>query len=604
MSRNKIRQNEMITPVLDVVELKSQLSRESWSDVFLSTHPNQAMQAFYDILNRYIDECSVVRRAKKKRNPKIKPWITHGIIVSIHKRNTLYQHWRKYEDRCKNRSLSVCNGLKTSYITYRNMLSSLIKRCKREYYENQLRLSSGCAKKLWNVVNQITSRKAPKSTEIDRLEENGEMVTDRGRIPTMLNEYFVGIANKLVEQMGNPTSQHPRGEIAGSTLVNMGVWDNITDTEVGTLIDELKNSSAVGPDGIKAETLKSIKEFVVKPLCYVINLTMNTGVFPASLKDSIVVPVHKGGTPLLMNNYRPISLVSQLAKVFEKAIKRRLLSYVTNKDILAANQYGFRAGMGTEDALYKLTSTVSERLDQGENVLTVFLDLRKAFDTVNHDILLKGIERQGIGGNCIALLADYLRDRTQRTRVNGEQSQVLTVEHGVPQGTVLGPLLFLLYINDLCRMDIPGQIVTFADDTSITVCGQTWIEVYEKVSECLKKVNSWLKKNLLSLNYEKTVYVPYSLDRRKAPREYIPIRIHDELCEEDCSNCAEVKRVQNVKYLGVYIDSHLKWTKHVDYVTRRLRGQYYIYKRLIDVVGLDVVKMVYYSLTQSIITYG
>jgi hypothetical protein len=360
---------------IDIDKLNELLERELWVGVFDENDPHEAMKGFYDVLNACISNSKIEKVVNGNKFRKIKPWITRGIVISIQKRSRLYSNLKNHERYSNRMGLPINEALRGSYITYRNMLNNLIRNCKKTYYENRLKQSSGNAKDIWKIVNEITARNSAIRTPINKLKLGNEIVTDSPTMANMFNKYFTNIASSLMEEMN--CSAVTEGRDISLNAVNgrsncLTELENITEGELGFYIDELKNYTAVGPDEISVEILKGAKRHILAPLRYLINLSLNAGIFPAPLKQSTVIPIYKAGSPFSMNNYRPITLVSQIAKIFEKAIKRRLLKFFDREKIISGNQYGFRSDMGTEDALYRLTSYVGEKLEQKKTYCQYF----------------------------------------------------------------------------------------------------------------------------------------------------------------------------------------------------------------------------------------
>lgn len=377
--------------------------------------------------------------------------------------------------------------------------------------------------------------------------------------------------------------------------------------EITKIINSLKPSSAPGWDKIDNQLLKKGKHILTPAIAHLCNLSLSSGVVPDSFKSAYVCPIHKTGDPLLTSNYRPISLLSSISKIIEKVVNKRLLAYLEAEGLLSQNQYGFRNNRSTDVAVANLANCVTENLDAGNRCAGVFLDLAKAFDTVSRPILLRKLEALGIRGVALEWFHSYLSNRQQRVKVCDVTSELSEVEFGVPQGSVLGPTLFLVYINSLCSLQLPQtEIFSFADDTALIFHGKSWKDVSKIAETNMKIVSEWLQNNLLTLNTDKTKLVPFYISKRSAPDNDFSVNIHQ--CQlslpayQGC-NCPLLEQVAHIKYLGICIDSGLTWNKQIDTLCGRLRKMMHIFKRLRSVTDVQTIRLVYKALCQSIISY-
>ena len=280
----------------------------------------------------------------------------------------------------------------------------------------------------------------------------------------------------------------------------------VTNIELIRIIQDIKNG-ATGYDEISASALKLVSCHVVVPLVYLCNLSIDQGVFPKELKLANVLPLYKTDDPFLFNNYRPVSVLSILSKVFERIMYSRMLEYLETYKILINNQFGFRKYHSLYMALMVLMNELITSLENGESVIGVFLDFSKAFDTVDHRILLNKLEHYGIRGNALSWFQSYLTERKQYVTYNGATSTTRSIKCGVPQGSILGPLCFLIYINDLFLVCDNCTPILFADDTNLFIRGDDFNHVQELLNVELSNISQWLITNKLSLNVKKTHYM-------------------------------------------------------------------------------------------------
>lgn len=376
------------------------------------------------------------------------------------------------------------------------------------------------------------------------------------------------------------------------------------ESEIERLVLNIRDDCAVGYDQISGRFLKQNREKLIPAITFICNLSIETGVFPDIYKKSVITPIHKSGDRDSVENYRPISLLPIMSKILEKLMNKRLVDYLNSNNLLSSCQYGFRLGRSTDDAVHELTDFVARRLDAKNKTISVFLDLAKAFDTVSVTILLDRLERIGVRGVAHQLFSSYLKNRTQVVKIGQITSSELPVTYGVPQGSVLGPTLFLVYINQLCETQLRnGKLIAFADDTALLFHASNWCEAYQYAQEGLNKVSNWLSRNSLALNVSKTKYLTFSIDRRGQPSDHKLIS-HSNICysKTHCS-CPQLTHSDTIKYLGVIVDSHLNFYAHLDLVTSRVRKLIYVFKTLRHLADLKILRMVYQSLCQSILCY-
>ena len=465
-----------------------------------------------------------------------------------------------------------------------------IKKSKKQYYADYFSENINNIKKTWEGIRKIVNIKKS-GTSTTQLKIGGKIVDNEEEIATNFNDFFVNVGPSTDESIpvapGMSANRFLKDRIETNFIIA-----HISNDEIIDIINKLENKST-GPSGIPLRLLSLIPDLIIIPLAHIINLSFSTGEFPNLLKIVKVIPIHKGGSTQDMNNYRPISLLSIFDKIIEKIMHKNLYAFLESNDILFKNQYGFRKNNSTVYALAEITEKIKNSIDNGLFGCGIFIDLRKAFDTVNHNILLSKLEHYGIRGHLLNWFQSYLSNRKQYVTINAFSSDFKPITCGVPQGSVLGPLLFLLYINDLPNISKKLNFYLFADDTHIYHECKSIQELEKVTNKELKKLSFWLNINRLSLNIDKTNYMifhPYN----KPVKQNVTILINKKAISEKDS----------LKYLGVVIDSTLSWKQHINAISKKISRSIGIMYKLRPYLPLQIMKNLYYSLVYSHIVYA
>jgi hypothetical protein len=489
------------------------------------------------------------------------------------------------------------NELKNSYTRYRNTLNKLISITKSSFYRAKLNEHRSNSKELWKCMKDIIGIDKTKNEQI-KINLN------------TLNHFFVDVGKSYAEKIPPLTDTRSDALLYGRQCrVDQSLFlTPVSEIEVEQVISTLKNSSSPGPDGVTNNTIKIISNLISSPLTFIINKIFETGKFPMLFKIARIKPLYKAGNPNLAENYRPISLISNFSKITEKLIKIRLLSFIEKFNIIEMNQYGFLKDKNTEKALSDFVDEIFDNVNVNRKCLTVFIDLAKAFDTVPHSDLLNKLEGSGIRGTALELFKSYLNGRTQYiVDSNGCCSNsMITNNFGLPQGTVLSPILFILYVNDMLKLKLDNcKIISFADDTALIFNDITWNSVYSTAEKGLTNLKKWLDSNTLSMNILKTKYIAFSPTVMGRPPDCLGLRLH--VCDGsniDICGCQLLERVSQTKYLGIIVDENLRWEPHIQYLCKRLRFSSHMFYRARTVLNVRELKILYFSLVQSILQYG
>lgn len=577
----------------DYNKVYEEINIADFSKVITLTDANESANALISVIQNITNlHTQIIRIPKKVRN--IKPWITPGLVRCIRHRDRLHKRVKKSPDN---------DILRTTYCRYRNFCNNLLKRLKRAYEKTELEKCKNNRKALWNTIKKIANISKVTSPPVELLNSSPNPKESCNKIC----KYFANIGKNLATAVMTtyaPSSSSAHVKIPTKSL-NSFVMLKVDEAEVEGALMSLRSDCAVGWDGITSKLLKACRHKLAPLITHVFNCSFATAIVPDAFKIAIIHPIYKNGDRDCVNNYRPISVLPAISKIFEKILNSRLLKYLEHNNILAANQYGFRAGISTEDAVSDLTECISRKLDRKQKCLGIFLDLTKAFDTVSVPILLSKLENVGVRGLQHDIFKDYLNNRKISVKVDTHLSDAESITYGVPQGSVLGPTLFLVYINELCKLSLPNaEIFTYADDTAIVVYGQTWTAVKDHAESSLRTIMNWLNSNCLTLNMSKTHFIPFSITSASKPPTTFTITAHtciDQLVHP-CT-CTMISRMTNVRYLGVQIDDGMNWHMQLASLAARVRKLIYVFKHLRECADSSTLSMVYLALCQSIINY-
>ena len=494
-------------------EFENELKLINWTELFIGKTSEDCYNIFFNSIEKLLDEMAPIRRLSKKEISLLKrPWITNGLLKSMHNRDQTHSLFVKENDP------ETKDELFKIYKRKRNLVKILIRRSKKAYYAAYFEENKSDVKKTWEGIRNIVNISKKSRVSPIQINYKNEVKTRKNDMARALNDFFVNIGNMVEEKI--PSGNIPCIDYMGERNVKTIFLKPVDNGEVISLVSQLKCLlKACGPNSIPNKILKNNIEPLVGPLVYLLNLSLEQGNFPQLLKKADVAPIFKEKDKRKCENYRPISLLSNISKLFERAMHNRLYDFLENSDVLYDLQFGFRKQYSSNHALLSIVEGIREKLDNKTFSCGVFIDLEKAFDTVNHEILFKKLEHYGVRGVANQWFRSYLSSRTQRVKLDGVSSEFLNISCGVPQGSILGPLLFLIYINDMHRSVKYSLVHHFADDTNLLCSDKNPDLLKKKMNADLRLIFQWLCANRLSLNVTKTEFIIF-----KPPRSHLQNR--------------------------------------------------------------------------------
>ena len=571
-------------------EFEETLKELNWNNILKTEDkdPNKSMDNFYQQINYLLDEFAPYKKITKKQfRLKSKPWINNEILTKIKQRDKLFHKYCKEKD--SNKKVELHN----EYKIIRNVITKLKRNSKIEFYKNYFQMNTNKLSAVWKGIRALVNLNTKTRKDIKIIDVKGANITDPKNIAQHFNEYFTNVGPSIDKKIHQ--SKYDFHHYLNKVRTDKTFFISPTEPqEVFNIIHSLDINKSLGPNSIPVYILKVFNNFFSENLSKIINISFETGIFPDLCKVAKVIPIYKKENPLLCSNYRPISLLPIFSKIFEKIIYKRMFCYLTKNNFIYKRQFGFRENHSTNHALISITETIKADIDKGNVVGGIFLDLQKAFDTVNHTILCSKLSYYGFRGKINDLIQSFLSNRHQYVTINGFDSSQLEIKCGVPQGSTLGPLLFLLYINDL-RYSLKKSIAShFADDTSITFSSKKIKTVETILNTDLKSISDWLKANRLSLNVDKSKLLIFRSKQRKLDLNNISIKIEG----------SRLIPCDSVKYLGLYLDKNLSWDFHVNQLSKKLSRTNGILSKIRHFVTMKILISLYYSIFYSHILYG
>jgi hypothetical protein len=550
-----------------------------WNTVLNNHNCKEAYSVFHNKFSHIYNECFPIRIGKLGYKSR-KPWLGLALKNSIKRNNKLYYLFKRYP--------SEENELR--YKQYKKLLNRCIKEAEREHYRYLFETYKFNLKKSWQVIKEVINKQKNLGSSHE-FTINGKNISNGKLIAESFNNYFINIGRTLSQKIA-PSSQHPLSFMNTINAAHSIFMEPTNELEIKQIITLLRTSSP-GYDGICAKVIKNTYTCYIDILVHLVNLMLNQGKFPNELKIARVIPVFKSGDPSSISNYRPISVLPFFSKVFEKVIYKRLVNFIDHNQIFYKYQFGFREGHNTTLALFTLTDKIIEGFNEGKYTLGIYLDYRKAFDTVNHDILLQKLHKYGIRGTAHHLICDYLTNRSQFVNYNHTTSNESFINCGVPQGSILGPILFLLYINDIYLVSPSTFSILFADDSNFFMQGKDISSLTYNFNTELINLKKWTDANKLSLNIEKTHSMLFSPIKRHSP-PILNVKIDNQVITE----------VKTTKFLGFIIDNNLTWQAHAKYISKKIAKGIGIICRARNKLSKSTLKTLYFSFIYPYLTYG
>lgn len=571
----------------NIEKFKVCLGQLSWTEVYAESNFNIAFDTFYDTICMFYKLCFPKIRIKvNKTNKNKQNWFSLGLKTSCKRKR--YLRYKYYKNK------SAIN--KNRYKEYSKILKKCIVNLKKNANMKFINRSNNKCKAAWTLIKNETCD-VKYDHNVDSIKIDNKILTDPVEIAEAFNSYFI---ESIQAQTNNNVNHNVTRELH-KTANSMFLAPMLED-EVKKEVLSLNNTNSVGCDEICTTVIKTSIDIILSVLTYLINFSFSSATFPDALKVSIIKPLYKKGPKSDINNYRPITLIPIFAKVFEKCVYKRLMAFCDKYEIITNDQYGFRKKKSTSLAICNLLRTTLTSLNRGDFTTALFFDLSKAFDHVSHDILLKKLELIGVRGVALNYMASYLRDRKQYVIVTKLNSNNEVISYssdlksnicGVPQGSILGPILFLLYINDITRVS-DHKCVLFADDISIIVTSNkkenTTAQHENDINKTVTNIVNWLDINKLKVNMTKTYYIKFN--------NFLNYKLNISY------NNSAIEEVNQTQFLGLIIDRDLNYKTQVEHICARINKFVYALRQVRQLTNMNTALSAYHAYIGSILRYG
>lgn len=567
----KRKDNKVIETIVDKFMFKKHMFNHDWNSFFkmdvAETACNYLVNACFDF-----QESSKRVIHSKKVIKKLKPWLSYNVL-------------KKYRTLIK-KPLSK---------DLRNDLRNKIRREKQSYFRKQFAEAGHDSRKKWSIINRDLRGKSKKMLNLNDIVELKDLQWDKLKLDT-LNKFLANMGKSIAQSVG-PSMMDDNLEHKQPTYTHFQFYPPPA-AAIQCALKLLKKSNAIGADGIMPSLIRECEQLICILLEHLFKLCIRDGVFPSAFKTSVVTPLHKGGIKCF-DNLRPISVPCFLGKIFEKCLQLQLSEYFEQNELISEFQFGFKKGSRTEDAVLLMQHFVTSTIEADQIPLVIFLDLRKAFDTISRERLLKKLKLAGFNKKSLQLLASFLHERKQIIRQNGLTSDKELVEFGLPQGSLLSPLFFNFFINDIHDFCDNSLKIQFADDTGLCYALKS-LDDLKYVSRNFSIIRNYLSLNWLSLNISKTKVLVF---RPKGGYE-VELIVHNcDNYESVTCSCPRIKNSKSVEYLGVIIQDDLKWNSQIMKIMKKLRSTCAVMRSIRNLVAHDVLRNIYFSLFESHINY-